>query len=222
MSRRAWVRLGRDVRAALGGRVRHGTTVRLAAVAAVATAGYGAAMGSFGVLYGQSARQVLFSAVKSPLLIATTFALTVPSFVVLNLLLGLGRDLRDVVRALAATQVAVAVGLVSLAPLTLLWYVSDPAYDHALLFNAAAFAVASGAAQRPLRRLYRPLIARNRLHARMLVVWLSVYAFVGIQGGWVMRPFIGKPDAPAEFLRPDKWDNAYVIVARLAWHAVTP
>ena len=30
----------------------------------------------------------------------------------------------------------------------------------------------------------------------MLRAWLGVYAFVGIQMGWVLRPFVGQPDRP--------------------------
>ncbi|MGC4032375.1 MAG: hypothetical protein QM754_11710 [Tepidisphaeraceae bacterium] len=207
---------------ALRGRVRHGTLGRLIFIAALAAMGYGAVMGSFGVLYGQSGWQVLFAAIKSPMLLAVTFVLTLPSFLVINLLLGLGRDVKDVLHALAAGQVAVSVGLLSLSPLTLLWYLSVPRYEPAILFNAAMFAVASLGGQRPLRALYRPLILRNPLHRRMLVIWLTVYAFVGVQAGWVMRPFIGKPDAPAEFLRPEKWDNAYVVIVKILYRSVVP
>ena len=193
---------------------------RLIVLAAGAAMTYGAVMGSFGALYGGSPWQMLFAAVKSPLLLLVTFVLTVPSFTVLHLLLGLRDDLGDVLHALLSAQVAVAFALLSLSPLTLLFYVGQTGYENAVLFNAAMFALASFGAQKPLRARYAPLIRRRPVHGRLLRVWLGVYAFVGIQMGWVLRPFIGKPDAPAEFLRPEKWDNAYVIVARMAWHAV--
>ena len=32
-------------------------------------------------------------------------------------------------------------------------------------------------------------------------VWIIIYALVGAQMGWVLRPFIGSPDAPFEFFR---------------------
>jgi hypothetical protein len=37
-----------------------------------------------------------------------------------------------------------------------------------------------------------------------------IYAFVGIQMGWVLRPFIGQPGVPTTFFRPGAWGNAYV------------
>ncbi|HEX8324473.1 MAG TPA: hypothetical protein VF595_11235 [Tepidisphaeraceae bacterium] len=218
--RQAAFTLHANVLAALRGEANDRSVGGLVLLATLAIAGYGAAMGSFGALYGGSMWQIAFAAIKSPLLIGVTFGLTLPSFVVLHLLLGLRQDLRDVIHSLLSAQVAVAVTLLSVSPLTLLWYLSVPRYESAILFNAAMFALASVAAQRPLRARYRPLIRRNPLHGRLLRVWLGVYAFVGIQMGWVLRPFIGKPFAPAEFLRPEKWDNAYVIVAGLVWRTL--
>ena len=194
---------------------------RLVLLATFATAIYGVVMGSFAAVYGGSAWGVVFSAIKAPMLLGVTFVLTLPSFVVINLLLGLRDDLGEVLHALASAQVAVAVGLVSLSPVTLFWYVSVPSYEPAILFNAAMFALASVGGQRPLRKRYAVLVRRNALHGRLLGLWLGVYAFVGIQMGWVLRPFVGDPTKPAEFLRPEKWDNAYVIVARIVWRVVS-
>jgi hypothetical protein len=181
---------------------------------------YGVAMGTFGV--GQDRlMQPIFSAVKVPMLLLITFCLSLPSFWVLNALLGLAADFGEVIRALISTQAALTVVLASLAPLTLFWYASFSDYHNAILFNAVMFGIASIAAQWMLRRLYRPLIARNLRHRTLLRVWLLIYAFVGIQLGYVLRPFIGDPDQPVRFFRADSWGNAYVFVANLIRHAIT-
>jgi hypothetical protein len=106
----------------------------------------------------------------------------------------------------------VAVILASLSPYTALWYASTMDYREATLFNAAMFAVASLAAQWVLRRRYATFITRNRGHQVMLRVWFAIYAFVGIQMGWVLRPFIGQPGRPVTFFRDDAWGNAYVVI----------
>ncbi|MBP3960421.1 hypothetical protein J8F10_34780 [Gemmata sp. G18] len=110
--------------------------------------------------------------------------------------------------------------LASLAPYTALWYASTTDYNEATLFNALMFAVASAAAQWVLRRRYAPLVARNSMHRVMLWGWLAVYAFVGIQMGWVLRPFIGHPEMPATFFRNEAWGNAYVVVLESVWRAL--
>jgi hypothetical protein len=179
---------------------------------------YGAVMGTYAGLSPDRWQQVLYSAVKVPLLILVSFALSVPSFYVLHALLGLSRDFTAALRGLAATQSAMAIILASLAPLTGLWYLSVTDYNAAITFNGLMFAAASCSAQILLRRHYAPLIASNPRHRWMLVVWLLVYMFVAIQFAWVMRPFIGDPQQPPQFFRRDVLaDNAYVVVLRLAW-----
>jgi hypothetical protein len=83
------------------------------------------------------------------------------------------------------------------------------------------FGAASVSAQFLLRRWYRPLVLRNPRHRMLLRSWLLIYAFVGIQTGWVLRPFVGHPDAPTRFFRPDAWGNAYVNVAETLWKAIS-
>ena len=198
--------------------------VRLALYMVVCSAGYGLFMGSYagvvgGRAWGQQFWQAVYSATKVPLLLSATFAISLPSFAVLNTLAGLRDDLADVVRALVATQAALAIILISLVPLTCLCYASlgDPAGDYtlAVLFNGLMFATASLSAQVLLRKYFRPLIFRNRRHRWMFWIWIVLYAFVGIQMAWVLRPFIGNPGAPVSFFRDEAWSNAYIAVWRL-------
>ncbi len=92
-----------------------------------------------------------------------------------------------------AAQAGVAIVLASCAPLTLFWYASFADYSAALLFNGLIFALASFAGQHLLRGYYRPLILRNPRHGPLLWTWLGLYIFIGIQMGWIMRPFVGAP-----------------------------
>jgi len=194
----------------------------LAALIAAFGMFYGGLMGSYGGMWGPAALQMVYGAVKVPILLLATFALSLPSFFVLNSLAGLRSDFVPAVRALAATQAGLAVILASLAPFTLLWYASVGHYQAAIFFNALMFTVASVSAQVILRFHYQPLIRRNANHRWMLRAWFVVYAFVGIQMGWVLRPFIGDPGSPVQFFRSESWGNAYVIVAHMMWRLLFP
>ncbi len=198
-----------------------GTLLRLAAHLAGFAFFYGATMGTFRLIAGQDEwlKQMLYSALKVPILLSGSFFIGLPSFFVLSTLLGLRRDFGESLRALVAAQAGLAIVLAALAPLTLLWYASSADYKNALLFNGVMFAVASLAAQYLLRSYYRPLIARNPRHRQLLVAWGCIYVVVAIQLAWLLRPFVGAPMAPVEFLRPEAWDNAYVMVARLVLRA---
>ena len=181
---------------------------------------YGAAMGTFEGIGGDRLWQVLYAALKVPLLLLVTFLIGLPSFFVLNTLFGLRGDFVQALRALVAAQAGLAIVLASLAPFTLLWYASSANYPAALRFNGLMFAVACFSAQRLLWAYYRPLVCRNLRHRQMLWTWLAIYIFVGIQMAWVLRPFVGNPGSPVQFFREDSWGNAYDVVARLIYDAV--
>lgn len=189
---------------------------------------YGGAMGSYAWVVGKRSLleqfpQMVFSAIKVPLLLGVTTLIALPSFFVFNTLLGLRDDFRVVLRSIISIQAGLTIILASLAPFTLLFYFSatgDAAYSSSILFNSLMFGTASVSAQVLLRVYYRPLISRNNLHSRMLMVWIAIYAFVGIQCAWILRPFIGDPELSIAFFRNEKFGNAYVKVWELICNVV--
>ncbi len=177
---------------------------------------YGAVMGSYGGFVGEMRPlQMLFSGLKVPLLLLVSFCLSLPSFFVINTLLGLRADSLAAVRALVVAQAGLTIILAAMAPLTVLWYVSFASYPAAILFNGLLFAIASASAQLILRRLYQPLIQRNPRHRVMRWFWLVIYVFVAIQMAWVLRPFVGAPGMPTRFFRDEAWGNAYVEIVSI-------
>ncbi|MCA9290888.1 MAG: hypothetical protein KDA25_07155 [Phycisphaerales bacterium] len=181
---------------------------------------YGAIMGMSGGLAADRARQVLYSAIKVPLLVGCTLAICLPSFCVLNTVAGLRDDLRAVLRALFLSQIVFGIVLASLAPYTAWWSVAGGGHASAVVFNGVMFAVASAAMHIVLRRLYRPLVARRPRHRVLRLTWTALYVFVGIQLAWTLRPFVGSPGLPTEFFREDGWSNAYVAIGRLVGRLV--
>jgi hypothetical protein len=181
---------------------------------------YGAVMGAFGgVLHGRM-WQVVYAALKVPLLLLGTTLIAWPSFFVFNTLVGLRHDFGRATRAILGAQAGLAVALASFAPLTIVWYATSGDYGNALLFNGAMFAAACFAGQWLLGGHYRMLVESDRRHRWMFWLWLLLYIFIAIQMAWVFRPFVGDPNAPVEFLRREKWGNAYLVVARLIYHAL--
>src|SRR5437879_6741461 len=151
---------------------------------------YGAVMGSYGGLADAGWKQALVSAVKVPWLYTVTFALCLPSFFVLNALAGLAKDFRRVLNALLAFQAIASLVLSALAPITFLFNVSTDFYEFMILWNGAAFAVASLTGHAVMRRVYRALIAGNPRHRLLYRIWVCLYVFVGIEMAWVLRPFV--------------------------------
>lgn len=193
---------------------------RLLAVLCLFGITYGVVMGLYGGLADGRWLQAVYSGIKLPLLLLATFLLALPSYFVLNTLMGLRGDFAHVVRLLITAQATLTVCLAALAPLTAFWYASCGEYQPAVLFNCLMFAIASLAAQWSLRRGYAQLIRKNPRHRALLRTWLVLYALVGIQMGWILRPFIGSLGMKPQFFRAETWGNAYVVVAELVWQTL--
>lgn len=174
---------------------------------------YGAIMGS----YTLRPLQVLYSGTKVPILLTASSIVCLPSFFVINTLLGLRDDFPTVLRSLISTQLTMALVLVSLAPFTAFTYLSAEDYNLAKVFNGIMFLVASLAGHVQLTRVYDPLIARNPRHRIARRAWLTLYIVVTIQLAWMLRPFVGAPGMPTTFFREGVWDNAYVVVINEVW-----
>ncbi|MCE5268063.1 MAG: hypothetical protein LLG00_09275 [Planctomycetaceae bacterium] len=217
-----WVHIDEILRCRQTAQSRPARAVLLSMIACIVTFGmvYGAVMGSFGGIGGQRLWQAIYSALKVPLLLVGTSLIAWPSFFVLNTLAGLRGDFVRATTALMAAQAGLAIVLASLAPLTIVWYASSSDYGDALRFNGVMFAIACLAGQWLLRDHYRVLIEGDPRHRRMFWIWLGLYVFVAIQMAWVLRPFVGDPNAPVEFLRREKWGNAYLVVVRLIYEAL--
>ncbi len=133
----------------------------------------------------------------------------------LSTVAGLRADFRGALAAIAAGQAAVALALASLAPVTRFVYFSGIGHAEALVLSAAMFSLSACVGYAVMLRRYRPLLDKSRRHRLMLAAWITMYVFVGIQMGWMLRPFVGTPGMPVTFVRPEPFSNAYVAVGRI-------
>ncbi len=173
----------------------------------------GAVMGTYGGVGPDRLEQIAYSTIKVPILLLGTFVLCLPGFVTANVLLGVGADLRDALRAILRTQAAIAVLHAAFMPAVAFWYVFERQHAAAVSVNALALGAASLSAQLVLRRAYRPLVARDSAHRSLMWLWLVLYGFVGVQLAWVLRPYIGNPGLETAFFRENSWSNAYLALA---------
>lgn len=172
---------------------------------------YGCVMGAF----AGRPLQMLYSGLKLPLLLLVSTALCLPSFFVLNTVLGLRDDFAVACRGILAAQATLAVTLSSLAPMVGVVYLSTRHYPTATFGNGVCFLLATLGGHVATARAYRPLLARQPRHRVGLTAWVTLYVFVSIQLAWVLRPFVGDPATPTSFWREDAWSNAYVVLADL-------
>jgi hypothetical protein len=142
-----------------------------------------------------------------------TTSLCLPSFFVVNTILGLRDDFGRAVRALLAAQAVLGITLAALAPWTVFLSVSVGDPFALTLLDAVVFGAATWGGHQVLRRHYRPLLARDARHGLALRGWLVLYAFAGVQLAWTLRPFRGTEGFAVQFLRPEAFEqNAYVVL----------
>jgi hypothetical protein len=93
--------------------------------------------------------------------------------------------------------------------------ISWATYNFVQLIQVVIIAFAGVAANVRLFRLLQVLSGGHRVARKVLCAWLAGNLFLGSQLCWILRPFIGSPGLPVEFLRPNAFQgNFYETVFR--------
>jgi hypothetical protein len=183
---------------------------RVALCAGVILAGaglYGAAMGCW-----RAPQQALFVALKLPLIILLTTAGNALLNAMLAPLLGLNLSLRQSLLAILMSFAIASAILGSFSPLAafLVWnappmssgaQAAGGAYSLILVTHVAIIAFAGVVGNLRLAQLLCQLSGGAATARRLLVAWLAGNLFLGSQLAWILRPFIGSPGLPVQFLR---------------------
>jgi hypothetical protein len=161
---------------------------------------YGAVMGSNTSLW-----QTLSSMVKLPILFVATLIVCVPSLYFFSLLFGSNQSLSQSLTVILTAITVTAVLLLSFAPITLFFLLTAPQYQFFKLLNVGIFALSG---LMGIVFLYQGMKVVSNSEAEgaatrkwVLIFWMFVYAFVGSQMAWTIRPFIGAPGARFELFR---------------------
>lgn len=167
----------------------------------------GAFLASYALLRGPdgSGRQVFAGALKVPLLFALTLLVTFPSLYVFAALQRLPLRCGALLRLMGVSILVHLCVTTSLAPVFAFFAASTDSYPFLLLLQIAFFAIGGGLGLMVLRGAARAVLAGPMAGGdgtrTVIGVWCVVYAVVGAQMGWLLRPFLGRPDLPFEWFR---------------------
>ena len=162
---------------------------------------YGAVMGSSHSLW-----QTMSSAVKLPILFVATLFICVPSLYFFSLLFGSNQSLSQNLTVILTAITVTAVLLLSCAPITLFFLLTTGQfYQFFKLLNVAIFTVSGLMGivflYQGMKVISGPEMEGATTRKWVLIFWMFVYAFVGSQMAWTIRPFIGAPGTPFEPFR---------------------
>ncbi len=167
---------------------------------------YGAAMG-----WWRDPQQALYVAIKFPFIILLTTLGNALINAMLAPLLGLNIPFRQSFCAIVIGFTITAAILGAFSPLLAFVVWNAPAmtpgmtpgstYDFILLGHVAVIALAGVTGNLRLFQLLALLGGNRSTALRVLFAWLAGNLFLGSQFSWILRPFIGSPTLPVEFLR---------------------
>lgn len=226
---------------------------------------YGACMGASAVMsrWGGPAAssgwlQMVYSAVKVPMLFFLTLVITLPSLYVFNALVGCRLAFSAVLRLLVAALGVTLSVLASFGTIVVFFSLCTTSYPFMVLLNVAMFAVAGLLGMNfLLQTLHRLAVSRalpapaavipgdappplplspypelppavdpgalepvqapvGRNVRTVFAIWVIVFGLIGAQMGWVLRPFIGAPNAPVTFFRSREGSFFEAVLSRVS------
>ena len=167
---------------------------------------YGAAMG-----WWRGLQQALYVAIKFPLIILLTTLGNALINGMLAPLLGLNIPFRQSFSAIVMSFTIAAAILGAFSPLIafIVWNAPDMSaknisvltYSFILLVHVAVIALAGVTGNVRLFQLLTRSGGGRAVALRVQFTWLAGNLFLGSQLSWIMRPFIGSPGLPVEFVR---------------------
>ncbi|MBD2121258.1 actin-binding WH2 domain-containing protein [Trichocoleus sp. FACHB-262] len=171
---------------------------------------YGAVIGAFA-----GPLQALSSAVKLPALYLITLIICLPTLYFFNIIFGSKLALGQHFVVLLGSAAIISILLFSFAPVTLFFLATINNYQFFKLLNVVIFGITGflgiNFLYHGLQALSPQDSAGQATRTQILQSWLILYAFVGSQLGWTLRPFFGAPGEPFELFR-DMQGNFYLNV----------
>jgi hypothetical protein len=195
------------------------------AVIIVGTGVYGSAIGCW-----RAPTQAVYTAVKLPLIILLTTLGNALLNGMLAPLLGLNFTFRQSFLAILMSFTIAAAILAAFSPIMffVVWNTppmavqpgqSSTAFSFIQLTLVASVAFAGVVANLRLVQLLRRLSGSAVVACKILFAWLAGNLFLGSQLSWILRPFIGSPFLPVQFLRDNAFQgNFFETVFRSATH----
>jgi hypothetical protein len=158
--------------------------------------------GLFGVVAGSYSgpAQAVSAAIKLPFLFFATFAICFPAFFVVQVLVGSRLRLEQVAVLIFGALALTSVLLAAFVPITAFFLITGANYYFQHLLNIAIAGVAGLFGMYALHEGLSVVCEKRGVYPRkaltIMRAWVLLFAFVGIQLAWSLRPFLGDRNQP--------------------------
>ena len=148
--------------------------------------------------------QALSAGIKLPFLCFATFAVCFPAFYVVQVLVGSRLRLLQVAVLVLAALALTSILLAAFVPITAFFLVTGANYYFQHLLNIALAGVAGLFGMYALHTGLTVVCEKRNVYPRkaltIMRAWAVLFAFVGIQLAWNLRPFLGDRNQPFRVL----------------------
>lgn len=150
---------------------------------------YGVVMGSY-----HSFIQSIVAGLKIPVLFLATLIICFPSFFVIQQVLGSRMKLRQMIIIVLSGFVLTAAIALSFAPIIILFQITGGNYHFLQLLHVAIFLFSGIFGMRLMVEALKFACEKKDTYPQIGVmvfrIWIIIFAFVGIQLAWNLRPFL--------------------------------
>lgn len=172
---------------------------------------YGVIMGSY-----NSFPQAITTGLKLWLLFTLTLVICFPSFYIVQLILGSKIKIGQLLIILLAGFVMVSVTMLAFAPIVLFFQLSGDNYHFLQLLHVFVFGFSGVFGMKVVLEALTAIFEGKGIYPKLgltvFKIWVVIFAFVGMQLSWNMRPFLGNKEMPFQLFRTETKGNFYSTV----------
>ncbi len=171
---------------------------------------YGLIMGSY-----NSLPQALVTGIKVPLLLLLALSICFPAFYVIQYMLGSRLSLVQMISTVLSGFVVLTTIMASFAPIVIFFMITGNNYSFLKLLHVGIFVFSGIFGMFTIIEALKFSCEKKNVYPKIGInifkIWVIIFAFVGMQLAWNLRPFVGDKNLPMEILR-QKEGNFYFAV----------
>jgi hypothetical protein len=169
--------------------------------------------------------QSLVTGIKMPSLIFLSLLICFPALFVIQYIIGSTMTLYQMANIIFSGFIVFTTISLSFAPIVIFFMITTDNYEFLKLLHVAIFTFSGFFTIRTIiNGLTFSCEKKNiypKLGLKVFKIWVIIFAFVGTQLAWNLRPFVGSRDIPFELFR-ERESNFYVAVIQSITHLGQP
>lgn len=169
---------------------------------------YGLIMGSY-----NGFSQAMMSGIKLWGLFLLTLVICFPSFYIVQIVLGSKIGIKQLLIMLLSGLIMVSTIMLAFGPIVLFFQLSGDNYNFLQLLHVGIMFFSGIFGMRVVLDALQNACENQEIYPKVglsvFKIWVVIFAIVGLQLSWNLRPFLGQKDAPFEVFRKDTQGNVY-------------